>query len=37
MRPEADGEKRRWNEMSGIGDFEEERVRQTTDEVESDG
>ena len=25
-RPEADGEKRRWKEMRGIGDDEEERA-----------
>lgn len=36
-RPEADGEKRRWKEMSGIGDNEEERARQTTGEAESGG
>ena len=36
-RPEADGEEWRWKEMSGIGDNEEERGRQTTGEAESGG
>lgn len=34
-RPGADGEKRRWKEMSGIEDNEEGRARQTTGEAES--
>lgn len=35
-RPEADGEKWRWKEMSGIEDNEEGRARQTTCEAESE-
>lgn len=37
QRPEADGGKRGWKEMSGIGDNEEERARQTAAEAESGG